>query len=393
MHTLTRICTFVLGCLLFSAAPCLGADIGRVIALSPGVKVERGAQTLPLALKDAVQLGDTIITDASGKAQIIFNDDSTVTLGNNSNLNMREFADTGSKPVFKAHLGQGLARIITGKVVEQNPLGFGVSTPEATVGIRGTVLTVSSEQGSTTVFVENTLRKEVYVNNTQVQQGDKAIVSSPGEAPYIQPITSQDQQQIDEGSSVGSSTAAENPDLSTLPASSAGPNTDLADVNLPQQNLGDNMDSNMGNSIIATVSGSLNSSIMTGFTGSFAFTANLDSGVISSGSMVGGGSDTRHAGSFSGFNLAGGSGLVSGNTFTVNNFSPSGQGLAAYGGPIFATDDMVQGGTSLGVGNPSATQMDGTISVSGSNVSVSGSYTTDFGGGWNAGTGTFSGNN
>lgn len=81
------------------------APIATVIALNPGVTVERQEQHLPLALKDSLELDDTIISDATGKAQIMFNDDTTVSIANNTTLSMNEFADTGANPAFKGHVG------------------------------------------------------------------------------------------------------------------------------------------------------------------------------------------------------------------------------------------------------------------------------------------------
>ena len=68
----------------FFATQAFAAPIGTVIALNPGVTVERQGQHLPLALKDSLELGDTIISDATGKAQIMFNDDTTVSIANNT---------------------------------------------------------------------------------------------------------------------------------------------------------------------------------------------------------------------------------------------------------------------------------------------------------------------
>ena len=86
--------------LLYPATAQAG-PIGTVISLTPGVSALRGGQTIPLALKDAVEAGDTISTDGTGKVQIIFDDDSTVTLTNNTSLSMDEFRDQNdADPAF-----------------------------------------------------------------------------------------------------------------------------------------------------------------------------------------------------------------------------------------------------------------------------------------------------
>ena len=110
-------CVFLLLFCLVLLAPALAqaAPIGTVISLTPGVSALRGGETIPLALKDVIEEGDTIVTDGTGKVQIIFDDDSTVTLSNATSLDMREFMGEGDDPAFEGHIGQGLVRIITGK--------------------------------------------------------------------------------------------------------------------------------------------------------------------------------------------------------------------------------------------------------------------------------------
>ena len=94
---------------------------------------------------------------------------------------------------MKAHLGKGLLRAITGRIVEQNPEGFALTSPEATVGIRGTIITMRSDKGRTTVFVENTTRK-VYVNGVNVPSGKKITV--PGEPAQPLDIQPEDRREI-----------------------------------------------------------------------------------------------------------------------------------------------------------------------------------------------------
>ena len=240
-------------------------------------------------MKDPIELHDVVQSDATGKVQIILSDDTALTMGANSRLDMREFADSGSDSRFNVHLGQGLARIITGKIVEQNPQGFSVTTPEATVGIRGTVLAVRSDQGSTTVFVENTLHRQVFVNNTQVPQGFKAVVGSLDAVPTPQPISPQEQQTIEQESRVASTPSNETL-LAGLAAVPQGPDTTLGEANLGQQELGDTLTAPTvpTTPTTAVVSGTLREWGWPGETrGTFSFDVALSSGAISNASMSG----------------------------------------------------------------------------------------------------------
>jgi len=170
-----------------------GEDIGTVITLAPGAFALRDGNTLSLALHDGIRASDTLKTDAGGRVKILFSDDTSVSLGPNTVMEMREYADAGSKSAFSVHVPQGMIRAITGKIVEQNPGGFKMTSPEATVGIRGTIVTLHVDEGVSKVYVENTLR-QVYVNNVNVPSGHKIVL--PGASPRPEPIKPEDRRQI-----------------------------------------------------------------------------------------------------------------------------------------------------------------------------------------------------
>jgi hypothetical protein len=172
------------------AARCFAAEdaIAVVIAAEGGVSVSRGGKVLPLALKDPIYLSDTVMTGADGRVQIFFNDDSTVTMTPGTNLEMTAFADEGKSSRFAADLFQGAIRLITGGITEKNPEGFNVTTPLATVGIRGTILYMEADDRHTTVKVLNS-DKTVMVNGVSVAESFKITVRLD-EEPELEPLAS-----------------------------------------------------------------------------------------------------------------------------------------------------------------------------------------------------------
>ncbi len=175
MHNNTQIIRYFIGiCFIFSSFICATAfasSVATVISLTDGVTVERNGVMKPLTLKDNLQVQDTIHTNTTGKAQLIFNDDSAVSLGVNTIFTLAEYNDDVRK-VFKANVVVGFARFVTGTIVKSNPDAFGVKTPETHVGIRGTTLSVETSNGKTAVFTENSMRKDsVIVGNTVVEPG------------------------------------------------------------------------------------------------------------------------------------------------------------------------------------------------------------------------------
>ena len=341
-------------CCAFWPALADAGSAGRVISLTPGAFVEHGDASLPLGVNSEVNESDVLLTDASGRMRVLFADDSSVSLAPNTRLSLTEFVMEGEKPTFKAHLGQGLMRAITGKIVEANPSGFTLSTPEAAVGIRGTILSVRSERGVTTVYVENTLRK-VYVNGINVPGGQKITI--PGEL-TPQPITPENRRSLGRelafAGGAGVASAAPEPSRSSgepdekpaplfvgngLPA----PESLLAALPLDLTTTGDTLSPPGGNpgapgapaplpgggAPMGSVSGLLGTGygLPANVAGNFSFQVDLQSGAISNASINLAG-DATPGGTPPAFplNLAftGGTGLADPTQFMISGFSGGG---------------------------------------------------------------------
>ncbi|MDR2695539.1 MAG: FecR domain-containing protein [Deltaproteobacteria bacterium] len=352
---------FFLGLLLaavFPPAPALAAtgDIGKVIALTPGASVLRDGTSEGLVLHAGIRVSDTVRTDATGRVKILFNDDSALSLGSNTTMEMSEYADAGAKSAFGVKVPQGVIRAITGKITEQNPGGFKMTSPEASVGIRGTIVSMRVGRGVTTVYVENSLRR-VYVNGIHVPGGSR--ITLPGER--TEPIQPEDRRQLGRDLALlggnGTAAAAPEPDIRgarRLPMENAAarpetflpPDTLLKDLALGTSTLGDSP------SLLATSPvpigppmGHVTGSIPLGASyawspssanyGAFSFNVNLVSGAISNGlfalsSTIGGTPVTLNTGSGSmtalpgagvSVSLHGGSGLASPGSFLMDTFA------------------------------------------------------------------------
>lgn len=155
------------------AAPSKGAkgakgaevvEVARVTTVSAGAFVERGTVRTPLKVKDALYKEDTISTDAKGKVGILFADNTTIDLAPDSTVNIADFSFGGTaKANFAMGLFRGVARVVTGQLVKQNPDGFNINTPHATVGIRGTVLTADVRNTGKTLVILTDIGTSNYV--------------------------------------------------------------------------------------------------------------------------------------------------------------------------------------------------------------------------------------
>jgi len=329
---------FTLFCLCFGLmipfAAHAAQDIGQVISLVPGASVLRNGKTEDLAPHSGIRVSDTVRTDASGRVKILFNDDGSLSLGPNTAIDMNEYADAGSAPAFGVHLTHGLARVITGKIVDQNPGGFKMTAPLATVGIRGTIFAIRVVNEMTTIYVEH---GKLLVNGIEVTGGFKIILLPDGTW-LVEPITAQDRRELGQDLALrgGAGTAAAAPEPteqggqpSAADQIAAGernflsPNNTLQEVPLVTQNLGDSLASAgpivPAGPTVGQVTGTLSSpSLLSSGNNSFSFAVNLTSGAISNGNI-----NITQDGALFGpgawsASLSGGAGLASSSGFTMN---------------------------------------------------------------------------
>ena len=116
---------------------------GTVTHLSGPLLAKKDDGTLKvLAQNSAVEQGDTLISEKDTYARIKFIDQSEITLKPNSQLKVDRFAFDEAKPendnaLFS--LIKGGLRAVTGLLGKRSQERFGVNTPTATIGIRGTI--------------------------------------------------------------------------------------------------------------------------------------------------------------------------------------------------------------------------------------------------------------
>ncbi len=224
-------------CITFStmgamAAHAAGASIAQVISITGGASVERAGQTLKLALKDALYVQDIVRTDATGKVQLMFHDDTVVSVSVNTIFSMSNFSN-GADASFNAHVPSGFARFVTGTIVEKNPEAFTVRTPEVTVGIRGTTFAVQRRAEQTTVYTENSTKaRSVMVSSTTIPSGYYAVFGAG--ATVITPPSPMSDAQRQELVSRAVITAS--PALSSVEWGQENPLSDL------ENGLGDSLD-------------------------------------------------------------------------------------------------------------------------------------------------------
>ena len=178
MHLLKSLACGLLVSLMAAPAFAAQAPIAKVIAYAPSAEAVSAEGTRALDMKAPIFESDEVRTGEKGMVQMIFNDDTTMTLDAMSSAQMSDFANTGSSSDrLNVHLGRGLLRMVTGEVVKRNPAGFAITTPHSTIGIRGTGLSVSVTGDRTLVSAfQLTGGKGILVRNNST--GSTVVINS-----------------------------------------------------------------------------------------------------------------------------------------------------------------------------------------------------------------------
>lgn len=145
----------------FSVIPStvLGNDepVGSVVAIRGEVNaVDMENFSRKLSLKSDIFREDTIITGKRGRVQIMFIDNTIISLGRNSEMNIAEYEWDPEKKdgEVKTKVKEGVFRVMGGAITKVAPHKFTTETPAATIGIRGSMYSGKVSGDSLTVVFQ-----------------------------------------------------------------------------------------------------------------------------------------------------------------------------------------------------------------------------------------------
>lgn len=176
----------VLSCVFVFTVGCRAdTEVAQVLSVKPGVFSILAGNETSLQPQMNVPVKATVRSDSTGNAQLMFPDDSTITVAPGTDIELAEFVDTPQKENIALNLAVGTARIITGEVSRRNPLAFTVNTPQAIIGIRGTVATITVSGDSTRIYLSQTSGRGVSVRNRYT--GAEMSMRAPGRIITVTP--------------------------------------------------------------------------------------------------------------------------------------------------------------------------------------------------------------
>ncbi|HSV30125.1 MAG TPA: FecR domain-containing protein, partial [Candidatus Omnitrophota bacterium] len=203
MSTRIRLLTSVAfaALVLAAAMPAQADKVGVTAAVNPqasGKPPQQAERVLQVGID--MQADERVVTNANGRAQLLFLDGSGLTVGPNSDLKIDKFvydptSKTGDLAVTAA---KGVFRFVGGKISKTSEVQ--INTPAGTIGIRGGIATVAvSPTGATTanfLFGQKMTMRAAGMEQVVTRPGT-AVDGSPGQPPSApRPSTSAELQQV-----------------------------------------------------------------------------------------------------------------------------------------------------------------------------------------------------
>jgi hypothetical protein len=145
--------TFAWGLLLtflaVSPSYALPADeIGHIHTLKGTASVTRGTLSVPATVGAPLYCGDLVRTGESGSVGLVLTDDTTISLGPNSELCLNEYAFNPKEGRFSlvVRMVKGTFVYLSGLIAKLAQDAVQLLIPDATIGIRGTKLLIHVEE-------------------------------------------------------------------------------------------------------------------------------------------------------------------------------------------------------------------------------------------------------
>ncbi|HKB59542.1 MAG TPA: FecR domain-containing protein [Gallionellaceae bacterium] len=188
--------------LLGACGAALAAPAGKVEYVAGAVQaIGAGGQVRILAKGDAVDEGDTLVTGADAAAQVRMEDGGLVALRSDTRMKLDSFRFDGKQDGTEQYivsLFKGGFRAITGLIGRLHKESYRITTPTATIGIRGTdhetIVVVPGSRLAATVppgTYNKVNRGETAVSNehgTVLVLPNQMAYAAAGAAPVLQPL-------------------------------------------------------------------------------------------------------------------------------------------------------------------------------------------------------------
>ena len=147
-----RPATLLVSLLFTLSAPVFSDNEAGTIKISRGdATIARSGSTLPAAVGSPVLVSDQIVTGDDGAVGITLRDNTRLTAGANTTLDLNKFSfdTTTHAGAVDASVTRGSLSVISGKIAKASPDTVRFNTPTVTLGVRGTefIIEVDEQDG------------------------------------------------------------------------------------------------------------------------------------------------------------------------------------------------------------------------------------------------------
>ena len=177
-------------CMFCLASPAW-ANAGAILNILGSAKIQKKTGQLSPAIKgDILYEGDAVRAETNSNVQIRMADGAMVWVRANSELKIEGYKSTdrgGVKDEASLKLVSGSMRTVTGLIAKKNPDNYRLSTPSATIGVRGTEFdAVYVTPANAALFkAESGTYNRVYQGSTRLKSGQQDITVAEGQAAFV----------------------------------------------------------------------------------------------------------------------------------------------------------------------------------------------------------------
>ena len=187
--------------IIFLLVISLNARVGKIVTSKGEVIVNRENQKIQAKAGFRLFKSDKITTGKYARAQIVFADNTIISLGKNSTILVSEyFYEVGSKPKATFTFASGSFNIISGKISKLNQREYKLKTKFASIDIRGTILGLDLNENDEVYMV---FEGKIIVNNDSKQtflKSGKIVTYKSGTLQRVQTMSRKTKELFDKKS-------------------------------------------------------------------------------------------------------------------------------------------------------------------------------------------------
>ena len=156
--------------------------VGEAVVIQNSVVRVAGDATNPVNVGDSMLRDEVVRTGSDSAARFVMADSTNLSIGPSATIKLDRtvFNDEHSYRDIAIRLTTGAFRFVTG---HSEKAAYKITTPLATIGVRGTILDILSQRGSTTVVLQEGAASICTLSFQCVQltqAGDTAIITLTG---------------------------------------------------------------------------------------------------------------------------------------------------------------------------------------------------------------------